>query len=143
MQHKKHFMLVMTLIMAVFVLAACGSAPEETEKEAPYVLEAIEGTDINRIILTEKAEERLGIEIATLADGSDGKEIPYAAIVYDIQGDTWVYVRTAALTYERTSVTVDRINDETAILTDGPETGTEIVIVGVAELYGTDTGVGK
>jgi len=29
------------------------------------------------------------------------------------------------------------------VLTDGPAAGTEVVTVGVPELYGADTGIGK
>lgn len=143
MQRKKYLTLIITVLVSVIILGACGSTPEKSGHEQPYELEQIAGTDINRIILTQRAEERLGIEVETLERGNNGMEIPYAAIVYDVNGATWVYVRTNTLTYERTSVTVDRIEDATAILTDGPDLGTEIVTVGVAELYGTDTGVGK
>jgi hypothetical protein len=38
---------------------------------------------------------------------------------------------------------VDFIADDRAYLTTGPSVGTEVVTIGVAELYGTETGVGK
>lgn len=143
MEHSKRLIFVLTLIIAVFALAACGTAPEEEELEAPYVLEPIEGTEFNKVILTEKAAERLGIETVAAVSGSLEIVIPYSAIIYDINGGTWVYIMSDTLTYQRTSITVKRIDGDKAILSSGLEAGTEVVTTGVAELYGTDTGVGK
>ena len=69
--------------------------------------------------------------------------VPYAAILYDLNGNTWVYTVPAPLTYVRASITVDHIDGDQVYLLDGPPEGTEVVTVAVAELYGIDTGVGK
>jgi hypothetical protein len=148
MQQKKSWILVLTLIIAAFALAACGQASTDTtEKNEPASLEAIEGTDLNRITLTARAAERLGIETAVAqAETINGNQrllIPYSAVIYDINGNTWIYISPEALTYVRQAITVDYIDDNQAILIEGPEEGSEVVTIGVAELYGTDTGVGK
>jgi hypothetical protein len=77
--------------------------------------------------------------------GGEGlkKIIPYSAIIYDLEGNTWVYTSPEPLVFVRHPVTVDYIEGDRAILSDGPPAGTEVAIVGVAELYGADTGVGK
>lgn len=148
MQRNNQWIIVITLIMATFVLAACGQAsPDTSELPAPAVLEEIDGSDLHRITLTERAAERLGIETMALEeqaiDGSQRLVVPYSAILYDIDGATWVYTSPEPLTFVREAVTIDYVEDDQAVLTDGPEAGTEIVTTGVAELYGADIGVGK
>lgn len=69
--------------------------------------------------------------------------VPSAAVVYDINGQTWVYTNPESLTYLREQIVVDFFLDGTAVLLEGPPAGTSVVTVGVAELFGTDTGVGK
>jgi hypothetical protein len=46
-----------------------------------------------------------------------------------------------ANTYERQPITVDRIENDQAILTDGPASGTTIVTVGAEEIFGTEFGL--
>jgi hypothetical protein len=54
-----------------------------------------------------------------------------------------MYISPAPLTYVREPITVDYIEGDMVVLVDGPAAGTEVVTVGVAELYGADTGIGK
>jgi hypothetical protein len=76
-------------------------------------------------------------------NGAARKIIPYAAVIYDLQGKTWMYTSPEALTFVRQAISVDYIEGDNVVLTDGPAVGTAVVTVGVAELYGTDTGIGK
>ena len=46
-----------------------------------------------------------------------GTRIPYAAVLYDPNGDTWAFVNRKPLTYVRESITVDRIDGDVAFLT--------------------------
>ena len=69
--------------------------------------------------------------------------IPYAAVVYGLKGETWAYTNPAPLTFIRQAITIDYIDGDKVVLGDGPASGTAVVTVGVAELYGTDTGIGK
>ena len=69
--------------------------------------------------------------------------VPYNAVIYDLEGDTWVYTSPAPLTFVRHHVKVDYIDDDTAILTEAPPVGTKVVSVGVAELFGAEFGIGK
>jgi hypothetical protein len=109
----------------------------------PAVVEHIEGSDVARITLTDRAAERLGIETDTVrANGTSGLVIPYSALYYDADGGTWVYTNPEPLTYVRHAVEVDRIEGDRVFLTAGPEAGTAIVTVGVPELYGTEYEIG-
>ena len=128
------------LVMFVtLLLSACGPGLETTEKVAPSKLEPVEGTNLSRIILTQKAAERLGIE--TVA--ADGYEVPYAAVIYDIEGNTWIYTSPEPLTFVREPILIDHIQEDTAVLAESLPSTLNVVTVGVAELWGTETGVSK
>jgi hypothetical protein len=140
-------MLAGALAAAVFLIAACGQVSSgSAKKESPATVEKGDG-GINRVTLTEKAAERLAIQTTQVREeqigGVQRKVIPYAAVIYDLQGKTWTYTSPARLTFVRQAITVDHIDGDRVVLSDGPAAGTEVVTVGVAELYGTDTGIGK
>jgi hypothetical protein len=79
-----------------------------------------------------------------LAEGEpQGLIIPYSAVIYGLNGETWTYINSAPLTYMRQHIAVDYIEGGQAFLSNGPPAGTRVVTVGAAMLYGTDTGVGK
>ncbi len=45
--------------------------------------------------------------------------------------------------FVRHAITVDFIQRDIAVLTDGPSVGTKVVSVGAIELLGAETGIGK
>ncbi len=123
--------------------AAGDAAPGVTKKDRPAKVETIEGSKVKRVTVTEKAAKRLDIQTAEMGkEGADGLSTPYASILYDVSGGTWVYTNPEALTYVRQSVVVQGIKGDKAFLKTGPAAGTKVVTVGVAELYGTEKGVG-
>ena len=131
------------LALVVGLLPGCGRPPIETESESKAVkVEPIEGTDLNRVTVTAEAAERLDIQMAPVRSialsGKTRKAIPYASLVYDVSGNTWAYTSPESLTFVRMAVTVDYIEGDLAILTSGPPAGTQVVTVGVAELYGSE-----
>jgi multidrug efflux pump subunit AcrA (membrane-fusion protein) len=147
MQYAKMSIIGFLIIMSL-VLAGCSAPAAATEpKVAPAVVEKIEGTELNRLTLTEKAAQRLGIQTEVvreeLVEGEQRLVVPYSAIIYDLEGGTWAYVSSDPLTFSRQPITVDHIEGDRAVLTDGPDAGTSVATVGVAELYGADTGIGK
>jgi hypothetical protein len=139
MQFNKRWMLV-ALIFASLQLSACGQTSSATTKIQPSKVEKIEGSDFNRVTLTEKAAQRLDIKTAPIneeqVNGAQRKVIPYAAVVYGLKGETWAYTNPAPLTFVRQAITIDFIDGDKAVLVDGPASGTTVVTVGVAELYG-------
>jgi len=146
--HRNRWLTPVFVILTALTLAACGTNPEVLSERIPAaVVEKVEGLEFNRLILTEKAAQRLGIEIAPIreieVDGTKRIAIPYAAVLYGTNGDTWTYVAADALTFMRQSVEVDYIEDELAILSASLPIDLEVVTVGVSELYGIDTGVGR
>ena len=131
--------IIVLLTLIGLSLTACTSKAESPEKVEPVTLEEIDGTDFKRVILTEKAAERIDVHTAEVS----GNVIPYAAVIYDTEGNTWVYTNPAPLTYVRSSILVDHIDGDQAILTEGLDAGTKVVTLGVAEIYGAETGVSK
>ena len=99
--------------------------------------------DFNRVILTEAAAERLGVQTSPVVEHGDQLAVPYSAVIYDLHGETWLYTSPAPFTFVRETITVDFIDGDMAVLSDGPASGTEVATVGVPELYGADTGIGK
>jgi len=68
------------------------------------------------------------------------KVVPHGAVVYDAQGKTWVYANPEPLVFVRQPITVDYIEGDRAVLSDGPVPGTAVVTVGAAELFGAEHG---
>ncbi|RKR29938.1 hypothetical protein C8D78_0255 [Arthrobacter oryzae] len=136
---------LLTVFTALGV-AGCGQAPAAAPPEGdPAVVAAVPGTDLHRLTLTEHAIERVGIATAkTAVDPRSGKlTVPYAAILYDSTGNTWVYTNPQPRVYIRQSITVQRINGDVAVLTDGPRAGTVVVTTGAAELLGAEFDTGE
>jgi hypothetical protein len=127
------------LILASLLLPACGPKPTTTEKINPVTLEEIEGSELKRVILTDKAAERIDVQ----TDAVSGMVIPYAAVIYDIEGNTWIYTNPAPLTFVRAPIEIDHIEGDQAFLSQALESDAPIVTVGVAEIYGAETGVSK
>jgi hypothetical protein len=148
MYSMKNLVSGMLLVVICLTLVACGGSNEAAAKEAPAKVEAIEGSEYKLITLTERAAERLGIASEAVreeaVDGATKKVVPYASVIYGVHGETWAYMRNSdSLSFVRVPLTVERIEGDLAIPTEGPELGTEVITVGAAELYGADTGVGK
>src|SRR5215467_13057623 len=130
-------LLVVLLVTALgFVAVGRRSAPP-AEESPPVKVERLEGLEPTRVTLTQDAANRLDIQTATVReltiDQAPRQAIPYAAIVYDTQGNTWTYTSLDALTFVRHPVAVDRIQEDLAIMSDALPSGTAVVTVGAEE----------
>tara|TARA_R110002049_G_scaffold4601_5_gene32011 strand:- start:25482 stop:26747 length:1266 start_codon:yes stop_codon:yes gene_type:complete len=68
--------------------------------------------------------------------------IPFDAVLYDVNGGAWVYQLQDEHVYARQRVLIEYVDDGTAVLAEGLEPGAQVVTEGVAELFGTEFGVG-
>jgi hypothetical protein len=130
---------------AGLLIAACGSAGSQVE-QAPATLKPIAGSQVQQVQLSASAIHRLGIvtqPVRMAASPDSGRagsrtEIPYSAVVYDTDGSTWTYVKTAGRTFVRNRISVADIEGRTAVLTRGPAVGARVVTVGAPELLGAE-----
>ena len=68
--------------------------------------------------------------------------VPYAAVLYDADGVTWVYASPESLRYIRQPITIDYIDGDRAVLSNGPPVGTSVVTVGALQLFGAEFEIG-
>lgn len=136
------------LIVVGLQLTACKRHPAVHEAEHPSEVQALEGSNVKRVTLTEKAMQRLDVRTTEVREQRVSRSIvprkvvPYAAVIYDPQGQTWIYTSPQPRTFIRHKVDIDYVENDLAVLNDGPPAGTVIASRAVAELYGTDFGVG-
>jgi cobalt-zinc-cadmium efflux system membrane fusion protein len=86
--------------------------------------------------------QRVGVTVP-LKGSQDCLTVPWGAVIYDVQGGTWVYQQIGPRTYKRQRVLMRFVTDNTAALASGPPTGVSVVIQGAQELFGTETGFSK
>jgi hypothetical protein len=138
--------LAAVLVALVCLLPACKDSPAEEEAGGSDLatVEPVEGSDVATVTLTEEAAGRIDVQTEAVEARGDGElAIPYAAVLYDPAGDTWTYTSPEALVFVRAPIDVDRIVGDRAYLSDGPRPGTDVVVVGAAELLGTEYEVGE
>lgn len=115
--------------------------------EAPPAADPVSSTaDLYYSIENQNGRFRPGQRVSVTLPMSTKTEslvIPVNALLYDIHGNTWVYERVADLRFRRSRVVVQRTTQEFAILAGGVDEGTEVVVDGAAELFGTEFGTGK
>jgi hypothetical protein len=68
--------------------------------------------------------------------------VPYAAVLYDSNGDAWVYTNPEPLVFVRHRIKIEYIAGDRAVLSEGPAVGTAVVTLGAAELFGAEFEVG-
>lgn len=86
--------------------------------------------------------QRVGVSIPLRSD-DENLVVPWSAIVHDMSGGSWIYQALESNVYLRRRVQVLRVVDDQAALTGDIVAGIEVVTTGVAELFGTEFGVGK
>jgi hypothetical protein len=127
------------LVVLGLALSACGGSSESAAPPEPAKVQELAGGAI-RVTLTADAAKRIDIQTAVAESDGGNTVIPYAAVLYDPNGETWTYTNPAPLVYLRADITVDRIEGERAILTRGPAPGSAVVTVGGTELWGVEYG---
>lgn len=130
----------LALVVAALALAGCTEVePESAAEYEPSKLESIGGAGgSQRVSFTAEGARRIGLRTAAVRRGGKRQVVPYAALLYDTEGKTYVYTSPKPLQYVRDEVTVTRIADDRVLVSGGPPPGTRIVTVGATEVYGTE-----
>ena len=130
------------LVLVVATLPFAGCTDVETESATGYEpskLEPVKGDgDLQRVTFTAEGAKRVGLRTATVRRRGKHTVVPYAALLYDPHGTTYVYTSPRSLDFVRAEVQVRRIEGDRMVLSGGPPVGTRIVTVGATEVYGTE-----
>jgi membrane fusion protein, heavy metal efflux system len=86
--------------------------------------------------------ERVSVQLP-LTGAEQGLVVPTAAVVYDLNGGSWVYEATGATTFVRRRIEIRSQVGGKTLVTRGIDAGKKVVTAGVAELFGTEFGAGK
>jgi hypothetical protein len=131
---------VASVVVLGFALTSCSAHPEEAAPDPPAVVEDIPGSEVKSVALRADAAEAIGLKTAAVAKATaTGRvTIPYAAVVYYLDGTTWTYTETGDHTFQRAPITVAGIAGDVATLTAGPAVGTPVVVVGAPEVLGAE-----
>jgi hypothetical protein len=151
MHHGSRGKAAALLLLAALSLGAAACARADTGAESPgdsVRLEPVQGTELSKVILSQRAAERLGIRtdrvrLQRQPGAGTRKVIAHGAVLYDEHGDTWTFTSPAPLTFLRQKIDIDYITGRIVVVRDGPPVGTTVVTVGAAELLGAELGVGE
>jgi RND family efflux transporter MFP subunit len=129
---------------SVTLLGESGTAHQATSVTAPPRADAAAATtDVWYALPAGVRNLRPGERVIVglpLLTAEEALVVPWSAIVYDVEGGTWVYRVVKPHVYARTRVEVRHVYGGQAMLSRGPEPGTQVVTAGVAELFGTEFG---
>jgi hypothetical protein len=127
-----------SLIASVVLLSACATVEEESTAGTGGA--TYDGTQVK---MESEAMKRLDIQSAPVRKAARGSQlvIPYAAVVYGADGETWTYMSPKPRTFQRAPILIDRIDGGKAVLSDGPRPGTQVVTQGAPELLGVEMGI--
>ena len=138
------------LLVVTLGVTGCTAADEplgDSVGDSAAQVDVGDGSQPATITITEDAEDRLGIETTPVVAGParSGQPatlvIPYAAVVYDADGEAWTFASPAPLTYKRAPIVIASIKLDSAFLISGPPPGTAVVTVGASELVGMEAGI--
>jgi hypothetical protein len=128
----------LVLLVAGVAVSACSEVESNVRETYPYKVEPIEGSDVQRVTMLDETAALLPVETATVSREGERKVVPHEALIYNPDGDSFVYTKPKAETYVRAPVKVVRVDGGEAVLSDGPRAATTIVTTGAAELLATE-----
>jgi hypothetical protein len=126
--------------------AGCSSSSSGAQSAPPPAqMEHVGNSPVPSVVLTQDGARRIGVQtspVAAVQKGNPMTWIPYAALLYEPDGSTAVYVNTAPLVYTRYFVQVATIVGNQVYVSKGLTPGMNVVTVGAEELLGVQNGVG-
>jgi hypothetical protein len=143
MRHSTAGVALLAIFVSLHLAAqqAVAESPAPPKSESQATIKRL-GFGISEITLLPEAASRIDIHTSEIAEDPSGRKFTsYSSIMYDLDGDVWVYKLTAPLSFVREQVVVESITRDYVYLKEGPPAGTQVVTVGVPELYGTEVGV--
>lgn len=134
--------LSLAALTATLLPAACaGAGAEDEEKVELFQTKLVELKDYpghNSVTFSKIGVERAGVRTTRVTAGDGYRELPYAALLYNADGSTFVYTATGPRTYTYTPIKVLEVVDDTIRFTGGPGPGDPVVTSGVPQVHGAD-----
>jgi hypothetical protein len=148
-----------TLLVALMPLTGC-QKHSKPQVIIPATAEKIEGSKLKKITFTERAIERVDLQLGKVSEQKGPRHespqlaVPYGALIYDPDGTEWVYTSPEPRVFIREKVKVDYIHghvdlsqeclsrnrEMVAYLKEGPAVGTKVVTVATLQVYGEEKG---
>jgi hypothetical protein len=129
---------IAALPAAAALLTGCAGAVSDD-----YVIDDEPGHFEDGVVhLEDGTAERLRLETSAVTENGDGLQVPNTAVFVDPEGTWWVYTNPEPNVYQREEIGLEDQGNGMSLLSSGPAPGTEVVTVGVAELYGIEADVG-
>lgn len=131
-------------LATALTLTACSDTSEDSGPGyQPATLGEADAVGVKQVTFTADAARRVALQTAPVRARGRVVAVPYAALIYDQQGGSWVYTAPQPLVYRRAKVVVARVADEEAWLSVGPAPATQVVTMGAAEVYGAELDMGS
>ena len=99
---------IMAMLGTVLLVSGC-KVDKIEDKHHPAKLEETDKKGIMRVILEQRAVERIGLQTTQVVESGGQTVVPYGAIMYDTKGDTWTFTNPQPLTNVRHNVVVENI----------------------------------
>ena len=126
------------LVVSALAVSACAEVESNLVEVYPYEVKPVKGTDLKRVSMTDETAARIDLQTVKVRVNGERKVVPHHALIYNPDGDVFVYTRPEPQTYLRAPVEVARVAGDRVVLSDGPPSGTDVVTVGAAELLATE-----
>ena len=123
------------VVLALGAAALAGCTEVESESETGYEPSKLRKTHVE---FTPEGAKRTGLRTEVVERTGRRVSVPYAALLYDPEGKTYVYTSPKELHYVKAEVRVARVESGRVVLARGPPPGTRVVTTGAAEVYGTE-----
>ncbi|MDX6719451.1 MAG: hypothetical protein QOJ63_1705, partial [Solirubrobacteraceae bacterium] len=105
------------------LLAACTQVEDSESDYSPTKVTAIPGRQEQQVTFNAEAVRRAGLRTAHVRRRDGRSFIPYAALIYAANGDTFTYVSHRPRVYVREPIRVDHIAAGRVVLRRGPPVG--------------------
>lgn len=130
------------VLAAILAAGGCAGGGAEEEEEVPLVQTKL--TDLKQypghhiIQFTKLGASRVGLATSPVTGTPEERVAPYAALLYEPDGSTFVYTSPKVRTYRYTPIKVSRIVGNRIYFTGGPKPGDRVVTSGLPQVYGAD-----
>ena len=128
----------LAVLASALVLGACSEVESNVRDNQPYEVIGAEDAPIKTVKMEDATAALLPVRLAEVRQDGRRKVVPHNAVIYNPDGESFVYTKPKAETYIRAPIEIVRVNGDDATLSKGPPAGTRIVTTGSAELLATE-----